>query len=114
MKQEQLIFVKHILESIGDIKSYSKGILKNEFSRDKKLQDAIVRRIEVIGEAVKNISKDFTDKYSFVPWSEIARTRDKMIHHYFGVDLDVVWEIVKKDLPELEKKIKKILEIENK
>ena len=110
MKKEHLIFIEHILESIKDIESYSQSISKNKFFGDKKSQDAIVRRIEIIGEAVKNLPIEFTNKYPFIPWSEIARTRDKMIHHYFGVDLDAVWDIVKEDLPELKKDIKEILE----
>ena len=112
MKKEALVFIKHILESIEDIENYSKSVSKNQFFKDKKLQDAIVKRIEIIGEAVKNLPRGFTNKYPFVPWSEIARTRDKMVHHYFGVDLDIVWDIVKKDLPGLKKDIKEILDKE--
>ena len=112
MKKEALVFIKHILESIEDIENYSKSVSKNQFFKDKKLQDAIVKRIEIIGEAVKNLPIEFTNKYPFVPWSEIARTRDKMVHHYFGVDLDIVWDIVKKDLPGLKKDIKDILDKE--
>lgn len=112
MKKESLIFIQHILESIERIESYSKNLTKKNLTKNVKIQDAIIRRIEVIGEATKNISSDFRNKYPVVEWNDIIRTRDKIIHHYFGVDLDIVWDIVKKDPPELKKKIKVILEKE--
>jgi len=110
MKKEPLIFVKHILESIGNIESFSQGLSKSKFEKDRLRQSAIIREIEIIGEAVKNLPIDFTVKYPYVEWSKIAGTRDKIIHHYFGIDVDVIWDIVKYDLPDLKKKIKKILD----
>ena len=77
---------------------------------DRLKQSAIVREIEIIGEAVKNISENLKDKHREIEWKEIAGTRDKMIHHYFGVDLNIVWDIVKINLPDLKKKILKIKE----
>lgn len=109
-KKDHLIFLEHILESIKDIESYSKGISKNRFFKDKQLQDAIVRRIEIIGEAVRNIPDDVKNKYATVSWKEIVGTRDIFIHHYFGIDLEIVWSIVKNDLPDLKKKIRTVLE----
>lgn len=109
-KKDHLIFLEHILESIKDIESYSKGISKNMFFKDKQLQDAIVRRIEIIGEAVRNIPDDVKNKYATVSWKEIVGTRDIFIHHYFGIDLEIVWSIVKNDLPDLKKKIRTVLE----
>ena len=108
MKKEDYIFIKHILESIGDIESFTKEISKDVFFKNKEKQNAVVRSLEVIGEAVKNIPDNLKEKYSSVPWREIAGTRDKMIHHYFGVDLNIVWDIVKKDIPKLKKQIEKI------
>ncbi len=109
-KKDPSIFLKHILESVSDIESYSEGISKNIFFEDKQLQDAIVRRVEIIGEAVKNIPDDVKNKYADVPWKEITGTRDIFVHQYFGVDLEIVWSIVKKDLPDLKNKIKNILD----
>ncbi len=109
-KKDHLIFLEHILESIKDIESYSKGISKNRFFKDKQLQDAIVRRIEIIGEAVRNIPDDVKNKYATISWKEIVGTRDIFIHHYFGIDLEIVWSIVKNDLPDLKKKIRTVLE----
>jgi len=110
MKKEFLIFLRHILESIKNIESFSQGLSKNEFAKDRLKQSAIIREIEIIGEAVKNLPIEFTVKYPYVEWSKIAGTRDKIIHHYFGVDLDVIWDIIKYDLPDLKIKIKKISE----
>lgn len=109
MKKDIGIFLKHILESIERIEEFTKGVSKEKFLDSVQLQDAVIRRLEIIGEAVKNIPQDFRNKHADVPWNEIARTRDKLIHGYFGVDLTLTLDIVKKDLPELKKKIKKIL-----
>lgn len=73
-------------------------------------QYAIVRAIEIIGEAVKNLPSSFKSKHPSISWKEIIGTRDKIIHHYFGVDLDIIWDIVNKDIPDLKKKILKIME----
>ena len=110
MRKDPLIFIKHILNAITDIEESTKNLSKKEFEENKDVKDATVRRIEIIGEAVKNLPDSFRNKYSEVPWKEIVGTRDKMIHHYFGVDLNIVWDIVKKDLPDLKKKVKEILE----
>jgi uncharacterized protein with HEPN domain len=110
MKKDISIFLNHILESIERIEEFTKNISKKIFLDSIQLQDAVIRRLEIIGEATKNIPPEFRKKYADVPWSEIARTRDKLIHGYFVVDLALTWDIVKKDLPDLKKKIKKILE----
>ena len=75
-------------------------------------QKGIIRSIEIIGEAVKNLPIDFTIKYPFVEWSKIAGTRDKMIHNYFGIDIELIWDMVKNDVPNLEKDIKEIFDKE--
>ena len=112
MKKEPLIFIEHILENITDIESFSKGISKIELGKNKLKQKAIVRSLEIIGEAVKNISSAFKNKYPNIRWKEISGLRDKLIHHYFGVDLNTIWDIIQEDLPKLKKEIKNILEKE--
>jgi len=107
-KKDLGIFIEHIIESIGLIDKYVEKISKEEFSKRKDIQDSVTRRIEIIGETVKNLHKDVIAKYSAVPWKEIIETRNKLIHHYFGVDLDTIWSIAKKDLPSLKKQILKI------
>lgn len=109
MKKDPFIFIKHILDNINIIQNYMKNKTKYDFIKDQKLQDAIVRRLEIIGEASKNIPSSFRKKYPETPWQNIAGLRDKLIHHYFGVDLNLIYDIVKRDLPKLKKDIEKIL-----
>ena len=112
MKKEVIIFIQDILESIEIIERYTKGITKEEFldkEDNLQMQDAIIRRLEIIGEAVKNIPSKFKKGYPNVLWKQIAGMRDVLIHEYFGVNLERVWETAKKDLPELKEKISKIL-----
>lgn len=111
MKKDYSIFLKHILESIQEIEKYIINISIDDFAEDIKTQDAAVRRIEIIGEAVKNLPSDFKNKHKDINWKEIAGMRDVLIHEYFGVDIDIVWETIKKDLPELKIKVSEILKI---
>ena len=110
MKKEPLIFLQHIQECIYLIEEYTEGLTKAKFKKDIAKQDAIIRRLEIIGEALTNVPTDFRKKYPEVSWRQIIATRNKLIHEYFGVDLDVVWNIVKKDLPILKNQIDKIFE----
>ena len=102
------VYLEHILESIEAVLEFSKNLNKKELSSNRLKQSAIIREIEIIGEAVKNISTNLKNKNSDIEWKEIAGTRDKMIHHYFGVDMDIVWNIIKFNIPDLKKKILKI------
>ncbi len=109
MKEENdLAFIEHILESINAIKEFSKNLHKKELILSRLKRSAIVREIEIIGEAVKNISEGLKDKHPEIEWKEIVGARDKMIHHYFGVDLNIIWDIIKINLPDLKNKILKI------
>src|SRR3989344_582918 len=105
MKKDPKIFLHHILESMEEIENHIKDISEEEFSRDVKTQDAVARRIEIVGEATKNLPTSFKKRHPEVEWREIAGMRDKLIHHYFGIKMDVVWETSKKDLPKLKKQI---------
>lgn len=98
-----------IRESVTRIKAYIKKLDYQEFLTDKKTQDAVVRNLEIIGEAVKNISDDFKKKHKNVEWKKLAGLRDKIIHFYFGVNWDIIWDVVKNRMPELNDKIGNIL-----
>ncbi len=107
-QKDDSLFIRHILESIDAIEEFSKNISKEELILNRMKQSAIVREIEIIGEAAKNISEVFKSQHKEIPWKEIVGTRDKMIHHYFGVDMNVVWYIIKIDLPDLRKNLERI------
>ena len=98
-----MIFLKPLKE-----KKYTIRINYNTFLKDIKTQDAVLRNLEIIGEAAKNVSESIKKKYPDIPWKEIAGTRDRLIHDYFGVNLDIVWGIIKDDLDLVYKKIKSI------
>lgn len=108
MNKNPQVFLKHILESIEWIEKETKGLSKDKFIKDIPTQDATIRRLEIIGEAVKNLPSDFKRKYPDTPWQRIAGLRDKLIHGYFGIDLELVWEIIQKNLPPFKKQIQQM------
>jgi len=105
-EKNDIIFIEYILDSINAIKEFSKDFNKEKLISIRLNQSAIIREIEIIGEAVKNISENLKEKHHEIEWKDIAGTRDKMIHRYFGVDIDIIWNIIKRDLPDFERKIK--------
>jgi uncharacterized protein with HEPN domain len=114
MKRNIKLYLQDILESILAIEEYTHNITENEFYSNLQLQDALVRRLEIIGEAVKNVDDGFKNKHPQIPWKKIAGMRDVVAHEYFGVKLDRVWDVVKEDLPRLKQQILLIMEEENK
>lgn len=94
-------FVSDIQEAIRRVMDYTSGMTYEAFLADTKTQDAVVRNLEIIGEAAKNLSENIRAKRADIPWKGMTGIRDKLIHHYFGVNLDIVWQVATADLPQL-------------
>jgi len=110
MRKEPGIILKDILESIGRINRYIGNMTEEQFRTREETQDAVMRRIEIIGEAAKRLPSEFREQHPDIPWKQIGAMRDVLIHEYFGINIERVWETAKSDLPGLKEKIWKILE----
>ena len=108
-ERETKEFLSDILEAIIRIQDYIAGMDYQTFLADLKTRDAVIRNLEVIGEAAKNIDDGFREQYPVAPWKEMAGMRDKLIHHYFGINFEVVWTIIHDELQGVEKSIGSIL-----
>lgn len=90
INKDDNVYLKHILDAILKIEEYTNKLLSQDFFKNTLVQDGVIRQIEIIGEATKNLSSDLRDKYQDIPWKDLAGMRDKLIHDYFGVDIDAV------------------------
>ncbi|MGV9199823.1 MAG: DUF86 domain-containing protein [Promethearchaeia archaeon] len=108
-KNRDRVLLNHILDACSQITYYLEEIDFSNFEENRLLQDGVIRELEIIGEATKNLSKTVREKVSNVPWKLIAGMRDKLIHGYFSVDLKEVWNTAKRDIPNLKNKIENIL-----
>ena len=111
MERDDSVYLQHILDAIGRIEEYVHGINEETFYQQYLVQDGVIRQLEIIGEATKRLSREVRAKYPNVPWQDMAGMRDKLIHDYFGVDLDAVWLTVRDDVPALKAHVARTLEV---
>lgn len=109
MQRDETVYLRHILDSIARIELYLQGIDEAAFQEHNMVQDAVIRQLEIVGEAVKQLSPELCNEHPQIPWSDIARMRDKLIHGYFGVDIAVVWLTTQDDLPVLKAAVNNML-----
>ncbi len=109
MPREYKAYLRDIYDATRKIEKYVEGISFEDFESNELIQDAVIRNLEIIGEAVKNLPENVKSKYPDIEWKRIGGLRDILIHAYFGVDVEVVWDIVKNKVPQLKEKIGKIL-----
>ena len=110
MPREYRSYLRDIKISIEKIEKYTVDLSFEQFIEDELIQDGVVRNLEIIGEAVKNIPEDIKDSEPEIDWKKIAGLRDILIHAYFGIDVDIVWDIVKNKVPKLKKKVLELIE----
>jgi uncharacterized protein with HEPN domain len=108
MKKDDSVYLDHILASLNKIINYVNDHDLNSFLQSEQTQDAVIRQLEIVGEATKRISKEFRAKHNAIPWTEMAGMRDKLIHDYIDVDLWIVWETTQQDVPKLQEQLSKI------
>ena len=108
MTRDIRVYIEDIMDSITKIEQYTQCVNEQEFMTNTQLQDAVLRRLEIMGEAVKNIPQSFRDKYPHIPWKKIAGFRDVLIHEYFGVNMRRAWKVAKHDIFVLSDELRKV------
>jgi len=108
-KKDDTVFLRHILDASNKIEEYTGNVNEMSFHQNTLIQDGVIRQIEIIGEATGRISKELQDSYPNIPWQDISGMRNKLIHEYFGVNLQAVWLTATNDVPFLKKEVQKIL-----
>lgn len=109
MKRNYKLFIKDIIECIDQIDKFISNMSFDEFVLNDIVSSAVIRKLEIIGEASKNIPEDIKAKYNDLPWSEMARMRDKLIHAYFGVDYEIIWRVVRERTPLIKESLIKVI-----
>jgi uncharacterized protein with HEPN domain len=109
MTRDYTLFIKDILDAVKAIEKFIGNASYKSFIKDEKTRSAVVWKIQIIGEATKNIPKAIRDDYGALPWKYMAKIRDKIAHFYFGIDYEIVWQVAKEKLPEIRPAIEKML-----
>jgi uncharacterized protein with HEPN domain len=109
MKRDYTLYINDMLECIERIEEFVGDMSYDEFVEDDKTSSAVVRKLEIMGEASKNIPIEIRQDYKEIPWSDVAKMRDKIIHFYFGVDYEIVWKVIKERLPVIKPLIEQVL-----
>ena len=99
------VYVRHILDAIAAVASFLNGLDYGRFTEDLRTQSAVVRQIEIVGEATSRLSEDFRARHDDIPWRDIIGMRNKLVHEYFGVDLEAVWKTATEDLTQLKRQL---------
>jgi uncharacterized protein with HEPN domain len=110
MKRDDTVYLQHILDATARIEEYLQGVDKKVFQKQYLIQDGVIRQLEIIGEATKQLSSELRSNYPDTPWQDIAGMRDKLIHQYFGVDVETVWLTARDDIPLLKTEVTEILQ----
>ena len=110
IKRKPDVYLQDIFESISHIQRFLEGVSEDEFYKNVEKQDAVLRRLEIIGEAVKHLSDEIREDHPDVPWRQIAGMRDIIIHEYFGITLEMVWVVATEDILDLKTKVEEIIE----
>lgn len=111
MKKDDSVYLHHILDAFEQIESYTNGVSYDDFAENRLLQDGVIRQLEVMGEAARNITEDLRSAHSNIPWRQMIGLRNRMIHAYFNINLQIIWEIIQGDIPNLREDIKCVLEM---
>ena len=109
MKRDYQLFIKDALEAMESIENFVEGMTFEELTQDDKTSSAVIRKFEIIGEATKHVPEELKEKYSEIPWKNMAGMRDRLIHAYFGIDCQLVWDTIKIEIPKIKKILNKIL-----
>ncbi len=105
------VYLRHIIDAISTIEEYLVNLTEQEFYKNKMAHDAIIRQLEIIGEATSNISTEFKQRHSDIPWRKMADMRNRLIHGYFGLDLGIVWDTVQEKVPTTKQQLEELIRV---